>query len=105
MFINTMAVGPLELVASCVTGGTGVANERNWFALVRCHSEVVGVLFNLESVVCDALLVSWVIGCRKAMFACCGFCRGDEICDAIYAKGIENITDAPRKGCYAKFKL
>ena len=29
MFMKTIAVGPLELVASCVTGGTGVANVRN----------------------------------------------------------------------------
>ncbi len=29
MFMNTIAVGPFELVASWVTGGTGVANERS----------------------------------------------------------------------------
>ncbi len=29
MFMNTIAVGPFELVASCVTGGIGVANDRN----------------------------------------------------------------------------
>lgn len=30
MFMKTMAVGPFELVASCVTGGTCVANWRFW---------------------------------------------------------------------------
>jgi hypothetical protein len=65
MFMNTMAVGPFELVASCVTGGTGVANDRNWFALLRCHSGD-GVV-NLEMVDCDALLVSWLMGARKAI--------------------------------------
>jgi hypothetical protein len=40
IFMNTIAVGPFELVASCVTGGTGVANPRNWSALVRCHDDV-----------------------------------------------------------------
>jgi hypothetical protein len=29
MFMKTIAVGPFELVASCVTGGTGFANDRN----------------------------------------------------------------------------
>jgi hypothetical protein len=28
MFMNTMAVGPLEPVAVCVTGGTAVASPR-----------------------------------------------------------------------------
>ena len=41
--MNTIAVGPLELVTSCVTGGTGVANPRNWSALERCHNDDVGV--------------------------------------------------------------
>ncbi len=63
--MNTIAVGPFELVASCVTGGTGFANDRNWFALLRCHSGD-GVV-NLKMVDCDALLVSWLIGARKAI--------------------------------------
>lgn len=65
IFMNTIAVGPFELVASCVTGGAGVANDRNWFVLVRCHSGD-GVV-NFEMVDCDALLVSWLIGARKAI--------------------------------------
>ncbi len=65
IFMNTIAVGPFELVASCVTGGTGVANDRNWFAPLRCHSGD-GVV-NLEMVDCDALLVSWLMGARKAI--------------------------------------
>lgn len=28
MFMNTIAVGPLDEVASCVTGGTTVAMQR-----------------------------------------------------------------------------
>jgi hypothetical protein len=67
MFMKTIAVGPLELVASCVTGGTGVANDRNWSALLLCHNEVVGVAVSLETVDCDALLVSWLMGVRKAI--------------------------------------
>ena len=65
--MKTIAVGPFELVASCVTGGTGVANDRNWSALLRCHSEVVGVVVSLEIVDCDALLVSWRMGVWKAI--------------------------------------
>ena len=30
MFIKTIAVGPLDEVASCVTGGTIVAIDRFW---------------------------------------------------------------------------
>jgi hypothetical protein len=67
MFMKTIAVGPLEVVASCVTGGTGVANDRNWSALLLCHNEVVGVAVSLEIVDCDALLVSWLMGVRKAI--------------------------------------
>jgi hypothetical protein len=67
MFMKTIAVGPLELVASCVTGGTGVANDRNWSALLLCHNEVVGVAVSFEIVDCDALLVSWLMGARKAI--------------------------------------
>lgn len=31
MFMKTMAVGPLDDVASWVTGGTGVAKDLLWF--------------------------------------------------------------------------
>lgn len=65
IFMNTIAVGPFELVVFCVTGGTGVANDRNWFALLRCHNG--DVLVSLEMIDCDALLVSWLIGVRKAI--------------------------------------
>jgi len=65
IFMNTIAVGPFELVASCVTGGTGVANDRNWFALLRCHSG--DGLVNFETADCEALLVSWLMGVRKAI--------------------------------------
>jgi hypothetical protein len=50
-----------------VTGGTGVAKERNWSALPRCHNDVVGVLVSLEIVDVDALFVSWLMGFRKAI--------------------------------------
>lgn len=50
-----------------MTGGTGVAKERNWSALPRCHNDVVGVLVSLEIVDVDALFVSWFMGFRKAI--------------------------------------
>lgn len=64
MFMKTIAVGPFELVASCVTGGTGVAKFRNWSALVFCHNVDVGLLVNLELVDGEARLVSWDMGLR-----------------------------------------
>lgn len=64
IFMKTIAVGPFDPVESCVTGGTGVANERNWFALPRCHD---GVLVSFEMVDCDALFVSWLMGVLKAI--------------------------------------
>lgn len=45
MFMNTMAVGPLELVASCVTGGTVarfLCEAAESFEAVLCHSDAVG---------------------------------------------------------------
>jgi hypothetical protein len=65
IFMKTIAVGPFELVASCVTGGTGIANDRSWFAPVRCHSGDGLVSFVIVD--CDALLVSWFMGARKAI--------------------------------------
>jgi len=56
--MNTIAVGPFEPVESWVTGGTGVAKDRNWLAPLRCHNEEVGMLVSLEMVDGDALLVS-----------------------------------------------
>lgn len=47
MFMKTMAVGPLELVASWVTGGT-VARVLCDVCWVRCQSEEAGVAVNLE---------------------------------------------------------
>lgn len=49
IFMNTIAVGPLDPVESCVTGGTGVAKDRNWFAPALCHDEV-GVLVSFAIV-------------------------------------------------------
>lgn len=92
MFINTIAVGPFEPVAFCVTGGTGVARDRIWFAPPRCHNEVVGVLVSLDTVACDALLVSCVTGRLKAI--------SDE-CPTNWTEGmcydLRNITEALRK--------
>jgi hypothetical protein len=62
-----MAVGPLELVASWVTGGTGVARDRTWSALLRCHNEVVGALVSLDTADGEALLVNCINGRLKAM--------------------------------------
>lgn len=64
--MNTIAVGPLELVASCVTGGTGVANPRHWSALLRCHNDE-GVDESLLMVDFEALFVSWLMVVRKAI--------------------------------------
>lgn len=92
MFIKTTAVGPLEPVASCVTGGTGVARDLIWFALPRRHSEVVGVLVCLNTVACDALLVSCVTGRLKAIAAECPKNWTEEMC-----YDLKNITEALRK--------
>ena len=50
-----------------MTGGTGVANPRNWSALLRCHNDDVGVDVSLLMVDFEALFVSWLIGVRKAI--------------------------------------
>ena len=42
MFMKTIAVGPLDDVASCVTGGTTVAIDLIWPR--RCF-EAVGIMF------------------------------------------------------------
>jgi len=42
MFMNTMAVGPLEDVASCVTGCTAVARPLvDWLFHLRCGIEKI----------------------------------------------------------------
>jgi len=78
IFINTIAVGPLELVGSWVTGGTDVARYRNWSALLRCHNEVVGVLVSLDTVEGEALLVTCVNGRLKAILFCFVLAYGQE---------------------------
>lgn len=69
MFINTIAVGPFELVASCVTGCTAVARDLNWrwngvsFHRAGADSELkAGV-----TTACDAVLDSWHVELRSAI--------------------------------------
>ncbi len=60
MFIKTIAVGPLELVASCVTGGTIVAYD------FFCTEEAeLAVSLRLEA--CRACFCSCFVGSRNAM--------------------------------------
>jgi len=76
--MSTIAVGPLLPVASCVTGGTGVAKDLDWSALFLCSNDVVAgevLLVRRETVACEARFVSWptafgvlkdILGIRKA---------------------------------------
>ena len=65
--MKTIAVGPLDDVASWVTGGTTVAIDRSW------HIELfegaclvlVAATFGIEDR--EACLQSWDIGLRSAM--------------------------------------
>lgn len=66
-----MAVGPFELVASCVTGGTGVAKDRDCTALFCCHDGVEGKPVSLDMDDAEALFVSWLIGFRSAIIIIC----------------------------------
>lgn len=63
MFINTMAVGPFEPVASCVTGGATVA-----FALLHCaaHGDKTDVAGDFDV----ARLNAHARGVRRAMLKC-----------------------------------
>jgi len=65
MFMKTIAVGPLELVASRVTGGATVAIDC--FCCGN-HKGVGGVAANFATEACEARFVSSVIGLRRAMF-------------------------------------
>lgn len=68
MFMNTIAVGPLEVVASCAAAGTGVASVRIWLATFLCHNDVLGVLESFARVL-DGLarFVSCPKGARNAI--------------------------------------
>ena len=59
IFMNTMAVGPFEPIAFCVTGGTTVA----WF-LVHCADHIRGEVAGEGT---EARLQSCVMGLRRAM--------------------------------------
>ena len=80
MFINTMAVGPLDPTEFCVTGGTMVA------ILALCSVRHDAAMLCIEGLArCDgaqARLVRFVSGLRRAMTAllrvqrgCCGIER------------------------------
>lgn len=58
MFMKTMAVGPLDPVASWVTGGTGVARCLFWLA--SCGTAIRDEAW-------ETLLMSWFPGRRKAI--------------------------------------
>ncbi len=71
MFMKTIAVGPLELVASRVTGGATVAIDcfcNLLFDGCGNHKGVGGVAANFATEACEARFVSSVIGLRRAMF-------------------------------------
>ena len=59
MFMNTIAVGPLEPVLSCVTGGTIVAIH-----LVDCHAGRASGAVCLERNDLGARLDRWLRGLR-----------------------------------------
>lgn len=69
MFINTIAVGPLELVASWVTGCTAVARHLNWRCeCVKFHRAGAESELNAgAATACDALLDSWHVEYRSAI--------------------------------------
>ena len=70
MFIKTIAVGPFELVASCVTGATTVAIERSGL-LRHCdcgsHGVVVEAGANFATVARKVCFASCVICLRRAI--------------------------------------
>lgn len=69
MFMKTMAVGPFELVASCVTGCTAVARDLNWrWYGINFHR--AGADSGLKAGVataCDAVLDRWHVEFRSAI--------------------------------------
>ena len=67
MFMKTIAVGPLDEVASWVTAGTTVAIRRIWhreYFEVACRELVAATLGMEDSAAC---LQSWDIGFRSAI--------------------------------------
>jgi hypothetical protein len=69
MFMNTMAVGPFELVASCVTGCTAVARDLDcrWKDVEFHRVGAVNELTTGTTTACDAVLDSWDVDCRSAI--------------------------------------
>lgn len=67
IFMKTIAVGPLDDVASWVTWGTIVAIDRIWhcgcFEIARCV--LIAAALGMENG--EACLYSWDIGFRSAM--------------------------------------
>jgi len=71
MFMNTIAVGPLEDVISCVTGGTTVAIDRDCvfgFLWGACR-ELTALALAMEED--EACLQRWDIDFRNAMMCRC----------------------------------
>lgn len=67
MFMNTIAVGPLDEVASWVTGGTTVAIERWWEVPLCKEAWVVHIAVVLAIEVGKVCLESCNNGFRKAI--------------------------------------
>ena len=70
MFMNTIAVGPLDDVASCVTGGTMVAMDCLWWAFCQetaIRDDPVAGVANFDIAVVVARRVSCWKGLLKAM--------------------------------------
>lgn len=53
-----MAVGPFEPVASCVTGGTGVANDRVWGRARREAEPAPSVRGSFPRVLLNAMVIA-----------------------------------------------
>jgi hypothetical protein len=64
MFMKTIAVGPFEPVASCVTGGARVSAAKLFLC---CHCGEQEVTANLEIGLKVARSKSWRRGCRRAI--------------------------------------
>lgn len=67
IFIKTIAVGPFDPVASCVTGGTTVA--KSFFCSFVCagHNEDVGGAVYLDIQAREARFESWASGTLKVI--------------------------------------
>lgn len=68
MFRKTIAVGPFELVASWVTGGTTVASPERWWPLYATQRRVSGRTPEVAAVV--HIRRGMAKGARKTIVGC-----------------------------------